>query len=106
MWYVCDVLYEVLYVRVSCFVVCGCAASRRYINVCNCDMLSVVNVYLDHLKFCVVLFMVEGMSVVVNVMLSLMSVMSPSPALCNLSTRMVVKLCTLGVFALGVSLVS
>ena len=25
MWYVCDVLYAVLYVRVSCFVVCGCA---------------------------------------------------------------------------------
>ena len=30
---------------------------------------------------------VEGMSVVVNVMLSLMSVMSPPPALCNLSVR-------------------
>ena len=36
---------------------------------------------------------VEGMSVVVNVMLSLMSVMSPPPALCNLSVRTVVKLC-------------
>ena len=35
-------------------VVRGCAVSRRYINVCNCDMLSVVNVYHDHLKFCVV----------------------------------------------------
>ena len=33
---------------------CGCAVSRRYIDVCYCDMLSVVNVYLDHLKFCVV----------------------------------------------------
>ena len=41
--------------------------------------------------------MVEGMSVVVNVILSLMSVMSPPPALCNLSARTVVKLCTLGV---------
>ena len=50
--------------------------------------------------------MVEGMSVVVNVMLSLMSVMSPPPALCNLSLRTVVKLCTLGVLTLGVSLVS
>ena len=50
--------------------------------------------------------MVEGMSVVVNVILFLMSVMSPSPALCNLSVRTVVKLCTLGVFAVGVSLVS
>ena len=28
--------------------------SRRYIDVCYCDMFSVVNVYLDHLKFCVV----------------------------------------------------
>ena len=31
--------------------------------------------------------MVEGMFVVVDVMLSLMSVMSPTPALCNLSLR-------------------
>ena len=47
--------------------------------------------------------MVEGMCVVVNVMLSLLSVMSPPPDLCNLSVRTDVKLCTLGV---GVSLVS
>ena len=46
MWYVCDVLYAVLYVCVSCFVVRGCAVSRRYIHVVNCDMFSVVNVYL------------------------------------------------------------
>ena len=39
---------------VCCFIVRGCAVSRRYIDVCNCDMFSVVNVYLDHLKFCVV----------------------------------------------------
>ena len=32
------------YVYVSC----------RYIHVCNCDMFCVVNVYPDHLKFCVV----------------------------------------------------
>ena len=50
--------------------------------------------------------MVEGMSVVVNAMLSLMSIMSPHPALYNLSARTVVKLCTLRVFALGASLVS
>ena len=49
---------------------------------------------------------VEGMSVVGNVMLYLMSVMSPPPALCNILGRTVVRLCTLGVFALGVSLVS
>ena len=54
MWYVCDVLYVVLYVRVSFFVVRECAVSKRYINVCNCDMFSVVNVYHDHMKFCVV----------------------------------------------------
>ena len=89
MGYVSDVLYAVLYVSVSCFVVCGCAVSRRYINLCNCDMFSFVNVYVDHLKLCVL--MVEGMSVVVNEMLSLMSVMSPAPALCNLSARTVVK---------------
>ena len=50
MWYVCDVLY----VHVSCFVVHGCAVSRRYMDVCNCDVFNVVNMYLDHLKFCVV----------------------------------------------------
>ena len=43
-WYVRDVLYAVLYVRVSCFVVRVCAVSRRYISVCNCDMFSVVYV--------------------------------------------------------------
>ena len=44
MWYVCDVLYAVLYVRVSCFVVCGCAVSKMYIYVYNCAMFSVGNV--------------------------------------------------------------
>ena len=43
-----------LYVRVSSFVVLGCAVSRRYINACNCDIFSVVNVCLDHWNFCVV----------------------------------------------------
>ena len=106
MWYVCDVLYAVLYVRVSCFVVRGCAVSRRYINVFRCDMFSVVNVYHDQLSSVLSVLMVEGMAVVVNVMLSLMSVMSPPPALCNLSARTVVKLCILEGFAFGVSLVS
>ena len=53
-WFVRDVLYAVLYLRVSYFVVHGCGVSRRYIDVCYCDMFSVVNVYLDHLKLCVV----------------------------------------------------
>ena len=52
MWYVWDVMYAVLYVRVSGFVLRGCAVSRTYTNVCNCDIFSVVNVYHDHLKFC------------------------------------------------------
>ena len=41
MCYVFDVLYAVLYVRVNCCVVRGCAVSMSYINVCNCDMFSV-----------------------------------------------------------------
>ena len=48
--------------------------------------------------------MVEGMSVVVNVMVYLVSLLSPSPALCNLSLRTVVKLCTLSVLTLRVKL--
>ena len=40
MCYVRDVLYSVLYVRDSCFVVRGCGVSRRYIVVCYCDMFS------------------------------------------------------------------
>ena len=64
-------------------------------------MFSVVNVYLDRLKFGVVY--INGRR---YVMLSLMSVMSPPPALCNLSLRTVVKLCTLGVLNFGMRLVS
>ena len=41
-WYVRDVLYAVVYVRVRCFVVHGCAVSRRIIDVCYCDMFSIV----------------------------------------------------------------
>ena len=46
------------------------------------------------------------MYIVVNVMLSLISVMSPPPAMYNLSARTVVKLCNFGVVAFGVILVS
>ena len=46
------------------------------------------------------------MSVVVNVMLSLMSVMSRIDCLMQLSVRTAVKLCIFGVLALGVRLVS
>ena len=46
-WYFRDVLYAVLYVRVSCFVVRVCGVSRRYIDVCYCDIFSVVK-YIAH----------------------------------------------------------
>ena len=83
------------------FVVGGCTVSRRYIKVCNRDVFSVVNMCLDHLMFCVLV--VEGE---VIVMLSLTNMMNPSPYLCDLSVRTGVNLCTFGVFALGVGLVS
>ena len=75
----CDVMYAVLYVRVSCFVMRGCAVSRRYINVCNCDVFVVLlmcTLIIRSSVLCVL--MVEDMSVVMNVMLCLISLMSPS----------------------------
>ena len=51
-------------------------------------------------------FMVEGMSVGVNVILSQMRVISPPPDLCGLSARTVVYVGTLGVFDLEMNLVS
>ena len=77
MWYVRDVLYAVLYVRVNCFVARECAVLRRYINVCNSHVFSVVNMYRDHLKLYVMCNNSRRYVIVVNVMLSLMSVMSP-----------------------------
>ena len=50
--------------------------------------------------------MVKGMSVVANAMLSLLSVVTTPPTLCNISVCTVVKSCTLGGFDLGVILVS
>ena len=68
-----------------------CAISKRYTKVCN-SLFSVDYMYIDHLKFYVVC--INGRSyvccTVVNVMVSLMSVMSTHPPLCNL---LVVKLC-------------
>ena len=97
MWYVCDVLYAVLHIRVSCFAVCGCAVSRRYIHVFNCNMFGVVNVYMDHLKLCVVC--INGRRYVCCSECNVVSneCNEPTPALCNLSVHTVVKLCTLSV---------
>ena len=54
MWYICDVLYAALYVRVNCLVVLGCAVSRRYIHVCDSNVFSVSNICLDYLKLYIV----------------------------------------------------
>ena len=103
MWYVCDVMYTALYVCVSCFVVLSRGGTYIfYIVIC----LALLMCTLTILSSVLCVLMVEGMSGVVNVLLSLVSVMSPPPALCNLSLRTVVKLCNLGVLTLGVSLVS
>ena len=69
-----------------------------------CQVLLMCTLIIRSSVLCVL--MVEGMFVVVNVMLSLMSVMSTPPALCIQSARTAVKLCMFGVFALGVRLVS
>ena len=106
MWYVRDVLYTVLYVRVSCFVVRGCGVSRRYIDVYYCDMFSVVNVFRDHLKFCVVCINSRRYVCCSECDVVSKECNEPTPALCNLSVRTAVKLCIFGVLAFGVSLVS
>ena len=70
---------------------CGCAVSGRYTCVCNCDMFSVVNVYLDHLKFCVVC--INGQSYVCCSECNVVSneCNERTPALCNQSVCTVVK---------------
>ena len=64
-------------------------------------MFSVVNVYLDHLKFCVVC--INGLRYVCCSECNVVSKKCNEPIL---SVRTVVKICTLGVLCLGVSLVS
>ena len=92
MWYVCHVLYAVLYVCVCCFVVCGCAVSRRYIDVCYCDMFSVVYVYLDYLKFCVVCINSRMYVCCCECNVFSNECNEPTLALCNLLVGTVVKL--------------
>ena len=60
-----------------------------------CLVLLIFTVSILSYVLCVLI--VEGMSVIINVMLSLTSVMSTPSVLCNLSVPTVVKLCTLGV---------
>ena len=104
MLYVRDVLYAVLYVRVSCFLVRGCGVSRRYIDVCYCDMFSVVNVYLDHSKFYVVC--INSRRHVCRSECDVVSNECNEPTSRNPPVRTDVKLCIFGALALGVSLAS
>ena len=101
MWYVCDVLYVVLYVPVRRFVVRGCAVSRRYINVSNCDVIYVVNV---SLKFCVVC-MYDRRYVCCSEC-NVVSNECNEPTSCPVQPIGTHASCTLGMFALRVSLVS
>ena len=71
---------------------------------CNCYMFSVVYGYLDHLKFCVVC--INDQRYVCCSECNVVSNECNEPTLCNLSARTVVKLGTLGVFSIGMSLFS
>ena len=82
----------------------GCAISRRYINVCNSNMFAVVNVYLDHLKFCVVCINGGRYAFCSECYVVSNECDEQTSCLVRLSVCTVVKLCTLEVFALGVSL--
>ena len=73
---------------------CECGVSRRYIDVCYCDMFSVVNVYIDHLKLCVVC--INGQWYVCCGECYAVSNECDEPTYCLVRT--VVKLCTLGDF--------
>ena len=84
----------------------GCAVSIRYINVCHSDVFSVVNMYLDHLKFCVMCSDGRRYVCCSECYVGSKYVINPPSALCNLSVRTVMMLCTLGNFALEVSVVS
>ena len=76
------------------FVVHGYAVSRRYINVCNCDMFSVVNVYHDHLKVCAVCINGRMYVCCSECYVVFDECDELTPVLCDLSVRTVVKLST------------
>ena len=42
MWYVCDIMYVVLYIRISCFAVRVCVVARRPPAVCKLSARTVV----------------------------------------------------------------
>ena len=76
-----------------------------------CLVLLMCSVYLDHLKFCVVYIngrrcVCCGECYIVSNECDEPTSCLVQPALCNLSLRTVVKLCTFCVLTLGVNLVS
>ena len=81
---------------------------RGVINVCNSDVFNVVNIYLDHLKFYVVC--IYGRRYVCCSECYVFPTEFGDPAsylvVFCIFRYAVVKLCTLDVFALGISLVS
>ena len=79
-----------------------CCLKEVYIHVCNCDMFSVVNVYLGHLKFCVVC--IHDRSSECNVVSNECN--EPTPCLVQLIGAHCGEVMCLGYFSLWVSLVS
>ena len=71
MWYVCDVLYAVLYVRVNSLVVRGCAVSKRYINVI-CLVLLICTLTIRSSVLYVL--MVKGMAVIIIIIIIIYSI--------------------------------
>ena len=69
-------------------------------------MFSVGNVYLDHLKFCVVCINVRGYVCCGECYVVSNECDEPTSCLVQPIVRTVVELCTLGVLTFGVSLVS
>ena len=76
----------------------GCAVLRRYIYVCNSDVVSVVNMYPDNLMFCVVC--INGLKDVSCSECYVVSNECAKPPL----TCATYRLCTLGVLGLGITL--
>ena len=60
----------------------------------NSDVFSVVNMYLDHLKLCVVCINGRRCVCYSECYVVYYECDEPTPALCNISMRTVVKLCT------------
>ena len=75
-----------------------CCLVSRYIDVCKCDMLSVVNVYPCPFEVLCTLWS-KVCLFVVNVMLSLMSVMSPPPCIVQLVGMKAGEVMYIGSFA-------